>query len=276
MTRPPYDLHGNPMTAQPQPQVGLSSEEYLARERQAEVKSEYHDGEVFAMSSASRPHNLIVTNLVRERSLQLRDRDCEVYPSDMRVKVDPTGLYTYPDVAVVCGTSVFEDEQVDTLLNPTLLVEALSTSTEARNSNTTASWRRSGASCLWRRTRPTRNGSRGSRAGSGSSARRAAWTPHCTWRRLTRRRHWPISTIKYHSRTRRRRRNRWRTKRAALPAYCLRCSPAKTGEPHPRADRMLQRPGTALTRTSGSPPSARRTARRRRSICRPSSTRTGA
>jgi len=119
------------MTAQPQSQVGLSPEEYLARERQAEIKSEYYDGEVFAMSGASRPHNLIVTNLVRDISLQLRDRDCEVYSSDMRVKVDPTGLYTYPDVVVVCGEPVFEDEQVDTLLNPTWLVEVLSTSSEA-------------------------------------------------------------------------------------------------------------------------------------------------
>ena len=119
------------MTAQPQPQVGLSPEEYLARERRAEIKSEYHDGEVFAMSGASRAHNLIVTNFVRELSLRLRDRDCEVYPSDMRVKVDPTGLYTYPDVIVVCGEPAFEDEHVDTLLNPTLLIEVLSESTEA-------------------------------------------------------------------------------------------------------------------------------------------------
>jgi Uma2 family endonuclease len=119
------------MTVQPQPQVGLSPEEYLARERRAEIKSEYHDGEVFAMSGASRAHNLIVTNFVRELSLRLRDRDCEVYPSDMRVKVDPTGLYTYPDVIVVCGEPAFEDEHVDTLLNPTLLIEVLSESTEA-------------------------------------------------------------------------------------------------------------------------------------------------
>lgn len=119
------------MTAQPQPQVGLSPEEYLARERRAEIKSEYHDGEVFAMSGASRAHNLIVTNFVRELSLRLRDRDCEVYPSDMRVKVDPTGLYTYPDVIVVCGEPAFEDEHIDTLLNPTLLIEVLSESTEA-------------------------------------------------------------------------------------------------------------------------------------------------
>jgi Uma2 family endonuclease len=119
------------MTAQPQPQVGLSPEEYLARERRAEIKSEYHDGEVFAVSGASRAHNLIVTNFVRELSLRLRDRGCEVYPSDMRVKVDPTGLYTYPDVIVVCGEPAFEDEHVDTLLNPTLLIEVLSESTEA-------------------------------------------------------------------------------------------------------------------------------------------------
>jgi Uma2 family endonuclease len=119
------------MTAHPQSQVGISPEDYLARERQAEVKSEYYDGEVFAMSGASRAHNLIVTNLVGLLWQHLSDRDCEVYPSDMCVKVDPTGLYTYPDVIVVCGEPVFEDEHVDTLLNPTLLVEVLPESTEA-------------------------------------------------------------------------------------------------------------------------------------------------
>jgi Uma2 family endonuclease len=108
----------------------LTPQEYLARERAAERKSEYLAGEVFEMSGASREHNLLVTNLVRELSLQLRGRECEVYPSDMRVKVAPSGLYTYPDVVVVCGEPNFEDEETDTLLNPTLIVEVLSKSTE--------------------------------------------------------------------------------------------------------------------------------------------------
>lgn len=106
-------------------------EEYLAFERRSEEKHEYLAGEAFAMTGASREHNLIVTNVVAELRQQMKGRPCQVYPNDMRVKVDASGLYTYPDVAVVCGEARFEDEQVDTLLNPTLIVEVLSDSTEA-------------------------------------------------------------------------------------------------------------------------------------------------
>jgi len=107
-----------------------SPEEYLALERRAATKSEFFAGEIFAMTGASRNHNLIVANLVRELTLQLKGRPCETYPSDMRVKVNATGLYTYPDLAVVCGPPQFDDEQKDTLLNPTLIIEVLSISTE--------------------------------------------------------------------------------------------------------------------------------------------------
>jgi Uma2 family endonuclease len=106
-------------------------EEYLALERQAQCKSEYYAGEIFAMAGASRWHNLIVANVVSELRSQLKGRPCTTYPSDMRVKISPTGLYTYPDVIVVCGEAQFEDSQQDTLLNPTLIVEVLSESTEA-------------------------------------------------------------------------------------------------------------------------------------------------
>jgi len=108
-----------------------SPEEYLALERAAEHKSEYFDGEIFAMAGASEEHNLITVNLSRELSTQLKGRPCRTYSNDMRVKVDASGLYTYPDVVVVCGERQFEDAQVDTLLNPTLIVEVLSPSTEA-------------------------------------------------------------------------------------------------------------------------------------------------
>jgi Uma2 family endonuclease len=108
----------------------ISPEEYLRLERQAEYKSEYLNGEIFAMTGASRKHNLITINLSRELSLQLKDRPCEVYAADMRVKVRATGLYTYPDVAIVCGEPRFEDDFIDTLLNPTVLIEVLSQSTE--------------------------------------------------------------------------------------------------------------------------------------------------
>lgn len=106
-------------------------EEYLALERKAEYKSEYLEGQIYAMTGASREHNLIAGNVFREFGTQLRGRPCEVYTSDMRVKVSPTGLYTYPDVVAVCGEPRFEDAHVDTLLNPTLIVEVLSDSTEA-------------------------------------------------------------------------------------------------------------------------------------------------
>ena len=109
----------------------LTPEEYLAIERQSEIRSEYLDGEMFAMSGSSRRHNLIVTNMVRELSSRLRTRPCEVYSNDMRVHIPATGLYTYPDVVVACGEPRLEDGHFDTLLNPILVVEVLSPATEA-------------------------------------------------------------------------------------------------------------------------------------------------
>ena len=117
------------MSLRPKPY--LSPEDYLALERSAEFKSEYFDGEIFAMAGASEPHNLITINTIRELSIQLKKRPCKAYANDMRVKVSPTGLFTYPDVIVVCGQAQFDDSQRDTLLNPTLIVEVLSDSTEA-------------------------------------------------------------------------------------------------------------------------------------------------
>ncbi len=107
----------------------LTVEEYLVIERQALCKSEYVDGEMFAMAGASRRHNLIALNIGAELRAQLRQHPCEVYTSDMRVKISRTGLYTYPDVVVVCDAPRFEDADVDTLLNPIVLVEVLSPST---------------------------------------------------------------------------------------------------------------------------------------------------
>jgi Uma2 family endonuclease len=109
----------------------LTAEEYLAIERAAEYKSEFFNGEMFAMAGASLAHSLITTNVTRELSIQLKRRTCQVYSSDTRVKVSETGLYTYPDVTAVCGQPQVEDEHRDTLLNPTLIVEVLSPSTEA-------------------------------------------------------------------------------------------------------------------------------------------------
>ncbi len=114
-----------------QPKTFLTPEEYLEIERNAEYKSEYFNGEMFAMAGARAAHNLLVANLVFELVRQLRPRRCPVYPSDMRVRVKPGGLYTYPDVIALCGDPQFLDDRQDTLLNPQLIVEVLSASTEA-------------------------------------------------------------------------------------------------------------------------------------------------
>ncbi|HLC16170.1 MAG TPA: Uma2 family endonuclease [Thermodesulfovibrionia bacterium] len=107
----------------------LTPHEYLTIERKAERKSEFFNGEMFLMAGASPRHVLIVTNVVYELRQQLKKRPCTVYSANLRLKVSSTGLYTYPDVIVVCGKPQFDDEQEDTLLNPTLIVEVLSEST---------------------------------------------------------------------------------------------------------------------------------------------------
>lgn len=111
--------------------IAVSPAEYLRLERQADVKHEYRDGEIVEMAGSSRQHNLLNTNLIGLLYQQLRDGAFEVYPNDMRVKVSDTGLYTYPDASVVGGEPEFEDAEVDTLLNPIVLFEILSPSTES-------------------------------------------------------------------------------------------------------------------------------------------------
>jgi Uma2 family endonuclease len=105
-------------------------DEYLSMERHAPSKSEYRAGEICAMPDDSQWHDLIVANVLREFRRQLTGRSCSTYASAMRVKVSLTGLYTYPDVTVVSGETQFEDDQEDTLLNPWLIVEVLSESTQ--------------------------------------------------------------------------------------------------------------------------------------------------
>jgi Uma2 family endonuclease len=116
------------MAIQPNKQYTL--DEYFELERTVREKHEFFRGEVFAMGGASEAHNLIVANVLGEMRQYLRGKPCRVYPSDMRVKVSLSGLYTYPDVVVVCGQPQIEPPG-DTLLNPTLLVEVLSESSEA-------------------------------------------------------------------------------------------------------------------------------------------------
>jgi len=109
----------------------FTPEQYLDRERAAEYKSEYLDGQIYAMAGATRRHNLIGMNLALSLGTQLRNRPCEAYSGDMRVQADQSRQYFYPDVVVVCGEPEFRDGREDTLLNPTVIVEVLSRSTEA-------------------------------------------------------------------------------------------------------------------------------------------------
>jgi Uma2 family endonuclease len=117
------------MSAQPQPR--LTPAQYLEAERAAEFRHEYYDGQIYAMSSGSYQHGQFIGNLTTELSNALKRRPCSVVPNDLRLRVSPDGLYTYPDVIVISGDPRFADDQHDTLLNPALIVEVLSPSTEA-------------------------------------------------------------------------------------------------------------------------------------------------
>lgn len=117
--------------ALPQPH-DLSEDEYLAFEREQEGKHEFLDGRIYAMSGASADHNRIVGSTYATLYSQIVNRSCDVFPSDMRVRVPSKGLFTYPDISVVCGEAKFDDtSQPDTLLNPQVIIEVLSPSTEA-------------------------------------------------------------------------------------------------------------------------------------------------
>ena len=109
----------------------MTPAEYLAFERASEEKHEYLNGIVVAMSGAKRAHNLIALNLGSKIHQALKDKNCEGYPSEMRIFVPETGLYAYPDLVVACGQPEFQDDVLDTLLNPVLIVEILSDSTES-------------------------------------------------------------------------------------------------------------------------------------------------
>ncbi len=115
----------------PQKKTYLSHEEYLSYERASESRNEYLNGDIFAMAGASRNHNQISSNIVRLLGNQLLDKPCSVYAGDMKIKIGKADKYTYPDIAVSCDTEEFEDENEDVLLNPLVIIEILSDSTEA-------------------------------------------------------------------------------------------------------------------------------------------------
>nr|WP_044199959.1 Uma2 family endonuclease [Oscillochloris trichoides] len=108
----------------------MTSSEYLAFERSSNQKHEYLAGTIYAMVGGSARHNRIAGSTYAALYAQLRQRQCSIYPSDMRVKVVQTGLYTYPDITIVCGHELYEDNREDTLLNPAVIIEVLSPSTE--------------------------------------------------------------------------------------------------------------------------------------------------
>ena len=105
-------------------------EEYLALEETADYRSEYYRGEIFAMSGGSANHNRIARNVLTTLSIAFEDKPCEAFITDMRLLVKENGLYTYPDIMVVCGGLEFVEGRTDTLTNPIVIVEVLSQSTE--------------------------------------------------------------------------------------------------------------------------------------------------
>ena len=107
----------------------LTATEYLAIERKAEFKSDFFNGEMFAMAGASRWHNTIKDNLIVEIGSRMKGSGCRTYSSDQRVLIDDTGLYCYPDIVLQCGQPECLDDSVDVLLNPTAIIEVLSPST---------------------------------------------------------------------------------------------------------------------------------------------------
>ena len=115
----------------PNPIKKMTPAEYLAFERASDEKHEYRNGEIVAMSGAKRNHNSISTNLSGLLWQHLKGKECENYSTDMRVFVPETNTYNYPDIVVVCGEPEFQDSVPDTLLNPVLLIEILSDSTES-------------------------------------------------------------------------------------------------------------------------------------------------
>jgi Uma2 family endonuclease len=114
-----------------QPAGRVTEDEYLARERVATEKSEFVNGMIMAMSGASLRHNAIVANLIGVLIDRLRGKPCRPYPSDVRIHVPATGLFTYPDVTIFCGPAESLKKDSETFVSPRVIVEVLSDKTEA-------------------------------------------------------------------------------------------------------------------------------------------------
>lgn len=109
----------------------ITPEEYLEIERQAEYKSEYYNGEMFALAGAGFSHNVILSNLAIFLGNQLKGKNCFQFINDMRLYIHAYSLYTYPDIMIICDDVKFLDDKKDTVLNPLLIIEVLSKSTES-------------------------------------------------------------------------------------------------------------------------------------------------
>lgn len=117
------------MSAIPAPNY-ISIEEYLAAEETSDVKHEYYKGEVFAMAGGSIAHNQIVSNTIAAINNFLRDKDCQIFPSDLKVHNESNTLFTYPDLSIICGKIERWNNRIDTVTNPVVLIEILSKSTQ--------------------------------------------------------------------------------------------------------------------------------------------------
>jgi Uma2 family endonuclease len=113
-----------------QPHAPLSEAEYLTIERDSDVRHEFHQGQMVAMAGMSERHSAIIASTQFRLYGQLRGGPCRVYTTDVRVRITTTELYAYPDLLIVCGNRQFADDQRDTLLNPTVIIEVLSPPTE--------------------------------------------------------------------------------------------------------------------------------------------------
>lgn len=121
------------MTAAPKRK--LTEAEYLEIENAAEFKHDFYNGEMFAMAGASPQHNAIKDNLILEVGSRLRGSRCRTFSSDQRVKMDQYGQYTYPDVIVQCLPPEYDTVDPNSLINPTVIIEILSPSTERYDRN---------------------------------------------------------------------------------------------------------------------------------------------
>jgi Uma2 family endonuclease len=119
------------MASAPIQKTYLTVEEYLALERQSEIRSEYLDGEIAAMTGGSPNHSLIIGNLHAELRQALKSGPCRVFPGDLRIRIPATNLYNYPDIVVVCGDVLPDETDRDAILNPVVIVEVLSPTTES-------------------------------------------------------------------------------------------------------------------------------------------------